>query len=80
MNCPKCGSNPVGGIWKSFFECGTFTPQIGAVFRHTVLCGQFAQFRKPLDAQIQQLESERDALKARVKELEDYIKSNVQKP
>lgn len=69
MNCPKCGSNQVNSEYKGAFACGTLTDRNGW-YHQTNFCKEFAELRKPLDAQIQQLETERDALQARVNRLE----------
>lgn len=70
MNCPKCGSLQVSSEYHGSFNCGTLTDRRG-VLHHTVYCDTLAEFRKPLDAQIKQLESERDALQDRVNRLEE---------
>lgn len=70
MNCPKCGSNLVNSEYKGAFSCGTLTDRNGW-YHQTNFCKEFAELRKPLDAQIQQLKSQRDALKARVARLEE---------
>lgn len=65
MNCPHCGSNQLNSEYKGAFSCGTLTDRNGW-YHQTNFCKEFAEFRKPLDSKIQQLESERDALQARV--------------
>ena len=59
MNCPKCGA-PLGEGCTSIFLCGSFD---GSLFRESVEC---------LRRQLAQRTADRDALAARVKELEPY--------
>ena len=63
-SCPKCGANRLPSDYSAAFACGTLVSSKGN-YHHTITCHHFSEFRKPLDA-------ERDALAARVKELEPY--------
>lgn len=78
MKCPHCGSNQLNSEYKGAFACGTLTDRNGC-YHQTNFCKEFAEFRKPLDSKIQQLESERDALQARVSELESEAEANAWK-
>lgn len=71
MNCPKCGSKPMDLPWNGWFECGSWKNPVSEDCFHNKICAGMEQLRRPLDAQIQQLTSELDALKARVKRLEE---------
>lgn len=73
MNCPKCGSKPMDLPWNGWFECGSWKNPVSEDFFRNKICAGMEQLRKPLDAQIQQLESERDALQARVTTLQSLL-------
>lgn len=57
--------------WNGWFECGSWKNPVSEDFFRNKICAGMEQLRKPLDAQIQQLESERDALQDRVNRLEE---------
>lgn len=59
--------------WNGWFECGSWKNPVSEDFFHNKICAGMEQLRKPLDAQIQQLESERDALQARVTSLQSLL-------
>jgi hypothetical protein len=55
MNCPHCGSLPTK--YPGTFQCGSLTDS-GGVLHQTNFCKEFAEFRKPLDQKIADLDSQ----------------------
>lgn len=63
--CPKCGTARIASDYQGAFECGTMIDS-GKQYYHTGTCKDFAELRKPLDA-------ERDQLLQTVKRLEEEV-------
>ena len=79
--CPKCEAGQAESDWTAAYQCGTLLGSTGT-FHHTQGCRAFAELRKPLDAERDQLVTEVDTLRTanaalvdRVKRLEEALSS-----